>query len=156
MFSGISRNIFFGGHFWKYKPPGGLPGTNPGFSETQIPVFIFLGNIYEKKMLVRYRRINNKGVLERPGTKWKVLRTISSTLKFEYFRKVDFLMPCKTKSRENLCLRLRMVRAVTLDTPRPPKYQPEFWKNKFLWKSRFFSFPTVFAFFWALHMSVGR
>jgi hypothetical protein len=40
-------------------------------------------------MLVRYRRINNKGVLERPGTKWKVLRTISSTLKFQYFRKVD-------------------------------------------------------------------
>ena len=28
--------IFCGGHFWKYKPPGGLPGTNPGFLETQI------------------------------------------------------------------------------------------------------------------------
>ena len=35
MFSGISR-FFFGGHFWKYKPPRGLPGTNPGFLETQI------------------------------------------------------------------------------------------------------------------------
>ena len=73
-------------------------------------------------MLVRYGRIKNKGVLERPGTKWKVLRAISSTLKFQYFRKVDFLMPCKTKSAENLCLRLRMVRAVTLHTPRPHKY----------------------------------
>jgi len=73
-------------------------------------------------MLVRSRRINNKGVLERPGTKWKVLRTISSTLKLQYFRKVAFLMPCKTKSAENLCLRLRMVCAVTLDTPRPHKY----------------------------------
>ena len=25
-----------GGHFWKYKPPGGLPETRPGFLETQI------------------------------------------------------------------------------------------------------------------------
>ena len=73
-------------------------------------------------MLVRYRGINNKGVLERAGTKWKVLKAISSTLKFQYFRKVDFLMPCKTKSRDNLCLCLRTVRAVTLDTPRPPKF----------------------------------
>ena len=38
-------------------------------------------------MLVRYRGINNKGVLERPGTKWKVLRTISSTLKFQECQK---------------------------------------------------------------------
>ena len=73
-------------------------------------------------MLVKYRRINNKGVLERPGTKWKVLRAISSTLKFQYFRKVDFLMSCTTKSAENLSLCLRMVRAVTLDTPRPHKF----------------------------------
>ena len=28
----------------------------------------------------------------------------------------------KTKSRENLCLCVRTVRAVTLDTPRPHKY----------------------------------
>ena len=65
-----------------------------------------------------------KGVLERPGTKWRVLKAISSTLKFQYFRKVDFLMPRKTKSRENLSLCLRTVRAVTLDTPRPPQFQP--------------------------------
>ena len=76
-------------------------------------------------MLVRYRRINNKGVLERPGTKWKVLKTISSTLKFQYFRKVDFLMPCKTKSCQSSTERLRMVRALPLDTPRPPQFQPE-------------------------------
>ena len=36
MFSGIFRKTHFWGHFWKYKPPGGLPGTNPGFLETQI------------------------------------------------------------------------------------------------------------------------
>ena len=33
-------------------------------------------------MLVRYRGINNKGVLERPGTKWKVLKAISTTFFF--------------------------------------------------------------------------
>ena len=32
----LSENICFGGHFWKYKSPGGLPGTTPGFLETQI------------------------------------------------------------------------------------------------------------------------
>ena len=36
MFSDISRKYFVWGHFWKYKPPGGLPETNPGFLETQI------------------------------------------------------------------------------------------------------------------------
>ena len=92
------------------------------FSYFQFSVLFFLGNIFEIHMLVRYRRINNKGVLERPGTKWKVLSTISRTLKFQYFRKVDFLMPCKTTSREKLCLCLRTVRAVTLDTPRPPQF----------------------------------
>ena len=28
--------LFVWGHFWKYKPPGGLPETRPGFLETQI------------------------------------------------------------------------------------------------------------------------
>ena len=110
------------------------------FSDFQIVDFRFLFflKIFSENMLVRYRRINNKGVLERPGTKWKVLGAISSTLKFQYFRKVDFLMPCKTKSRENLCLRLRMVRAVTLDTPRPLQFQPELPKNHFLCNTLFF------------------
>ena len=88
----------------------------------QIFICSISGFYFPKNMLVRYRGINNKGVLERPGTKWKVLNAISNTLKFQHFRKVDFLMPCKIKSRENLCLCLRMVRAVTLDTPRPHKY----------------------------------
>ena len=96
-------------------------------------------------MLVRYRRINNKGVLERPGTKWKVLRTISITLKCKYSRKVDFLVSCKTKSRENLCLCVRMVRAVTLDTTRPHQFHLKLWKKQFLWKPWFFSFSSVFA-----------
>ena len=32
----LSSDFFWGGHFWKYKPPWGLPGTNPGFLVTQI------------------------------------------------------------------------------------------------------------------------
>jgi len=56
-------------------------------------------------MLVKYRGTNNKGVLERPGKKWKVLRAISSTVKCQFTGKcwkVDFPMPRKTKSAENL------------------------------------------------------
>ena len=40
---------------------------------------ICLGN-----MLMRYRGINNKGVLDRPWTIWKVLTAISSTLKCQF------------------------------------------------------------------------
>ena len=77
------------------------------FLDFQFSIFlkIFLRNIFSKNMLVRYRGKNNEGVLERPGTKWKVLRAISSTLKCKFSgkcRKVDFSMPCKTKSAENL------------------------------------------------------
>ena len=56
-------------------------------------------------MLVRYRGINNKGVLERPWTIWGVLDAISTTMKCQFTgkcRKVDFSMPCKTKSAETL------------------------------------------------------
>ena len=73
-------------------------------------------------MWVRCRRIDNKGVLERPGTKCMVLRVISSTLKFQYFRKVDFPMPCNTKSCQSSTESRRMVRAVALDTPRPHQF----------------------------------
>ena len=39
---------------------------------------IYVGEISKK---------NDKGVLEGPGTKWKVLRAISSTLKCQFTRK---------------------------------------------------------------------
>ena len=48
-----------------------------------IEMFSFC-NIFSKNMLVRDRGINNKGVLERPGTKWRVLKAISSTLKCQF------------------------------------------------------------------------
>ena len=66
------------------------------FSDCQIVdfMFYFVGTYFRKNMLVRYRGINNKGVLERPGTKWQVLRTISSTLKFQECPKSwNFIIP---------------------------------------------------------------
>ena len=65
----------------------------------------FVGKIFSKIMLVRYRGINNKGVLERSWTIWRVLEAISTTLKCQFTgkcRKVDFSMSCTTKSAENL------------------------------------------------------
>ena len=49
----------------------------------------FSENIFGENMLVRYRGINNKGVLERPRTKWKVLRAISTTLKCKFTENVE-------------------------------------------------------------------
>ena len=43
-------------------------------------------------MSVKDRRIINKGVLERPGTKWKVLRAISRTLKFQECQNHEILL----------------------------------------------------------------
>ena len=39
---------------------------------------------FSRNMVVRYRGINNKGVLDRPWTIWMVLRAIFSTLKFQF------------------------------------------------------------------------
>ena len=74
--------------FWNFR-----------FSDFRFSRFVF-GKIFSEIMLVRYRGINNKGVLERPWTKWRVLEAISTTLKCQFTgkcRKVDFSMPCKTK-----------------------------------------------------------
>ena len=57
------------------------------FPDFIFPVFIFFCKYLRGNMLVRYRGINNKGVLERPGTKWKVLKAISNTLKFQECQK---------------------------------------------------------------------
>ena len=84
--------------------------SEPGFLKFQIfrcsilEVFCFW-TMFSKIMLVRYRGINNKGVLERPWTIWRVLEAISTTLKCQFTgkcRKVDFLPSCTTKSAENL------------------------------------------------------
>ena len=68
-------------------------------------IVFFVENIFSEKYVGEISRKNNEGVLERPGTKWKVLNAIYSTLKCQFSgkrRKVDFSMPCKTKSAENL------------------------------------------------------
>ena len=63
--------------------------SEPVFLKFQIFRFsiidiLFFCKIFLENMLVRYRGINNKGVLERPGTEWRVLRAISSTLKCQF------------------------------------------------------------------------
>ena len=84
--------------------------SNLGFLKFQIfrfpilEIFLF-GEIFLKIMLVRYRGINNRGVLERHWTIWRVLEAISTTLKCQFTgkcRKVDSSMSCTTKSAENL------------------------------------------------------
>ena len=94
---------------YQVKETNWAPVSEPGFLDFQIFRFsileIFRGEIFLKNMLVRYRGINNKGVLERPWTKWRVLDAISTTLKCQFTgkcRKVDFLTPCTTKSAETL------------------------------------------------------
>ena len=87
-------------------PPLWAPVREPGFLDFQIfrlsiRKIVYFCKMFLNNMLVRYRRINHKGVLERPWTKWMFSRTISGTLKFQFTVKcwkVDFLMPCKTKS----------------------------------------------------------
>ena len=85
------------------------PVSEPGFLKFQIfrcsILEMFLGENMFENMLVRNRGINNKDVLERPGTIWRVLDGISTTLKWQFTgkcRKVDFSMSCTTKSAENL------------------------------------------------------
>ena len=92
---------------------------------------------------MRRRRINNKGVLDRPWTKSKVLNDISNTLKFQFTVKgleVDILMPCTTRSCQSSRTKLRMLRAFLPDTPRPPQFQPELPKNIFCVKLDFSRF----------------
>ena len=70
------------------------PVSEPGFLDFQISrlfileIFVFC-EICLENILVRYRGINNKGVLERPWTKWKVLRAISTTyIEMSVYRKM--------------------------------------------------------------------
>ena len=63
--------------------------SEPGFLDFQMSrclifeIMLFCKSVLQN-MVVRYRGINNKGVLGRPWTKWRVLRAISSTLKFQF------------------------------------------------------------------------
>ena len=56
----------------------------PRYVTNIFPDFFELKQEISKIMLVRYRGINDKGVLERPLTIWTVLDAISSTLKFQF------------------------------------------------------------------------
>ena len=109
------------------------------FPDYKFESFFLLQTIFDK-YVGEISRKNNKGVLGRPWTKWRVLRAISSTLKFQYFRKswkVDFLITCNTKSCQSSREYLRMLRAFLPDTARPPQFQLELRKNIFCGKLDF-------------------
>ena len=57
-------------------------------------------------------------------------------------------MPCKTKPCQSSRESHRMVRAMPLDTPKPPKYNVNLRKKQFLWKAQYCSCSAVFAFYW--------
>ena len=102
--------------------------SEPGFLDFHIFRISILESFVSCKLcltnlVVRYRGINNKGVLGRPWTKPRVLRAISSALKFQFTVKcwkVDFLMSSKTRScersRENFVWSVRSSRT-PLDLP---------------------------------------
>ena len=118
------------------------------FSDVRYSIFSFC-EIISKIMLVRYRGINDKGVLERPLTIWTVLDAISSTLKFQFAVKcwsVDFLIPCKTKSCQSSTECLRMVSALPPDTPRPPQIPTWIMKKPVYVKNSIFQFFSRFIF----------
>ena len=94
------------------------------FSDFRLSSF-FVCQIFLKNMLVRYRGINNKGVLERPWTKWRVLRAISSTLKFQLPSNVEkwtfrcHVRPHPAKVRDNVFV-------WCMPSPRTPPDLPNF------------------------------
>ena len=56
------------------------------FSDVRFPVLFFL-KICSENMLVRYRGINNTGVLERPGTKMEGFEGHFSYIEIPIFQK---------------------------------------------------------------------
>ena len=61
-----------------------FPGSIFEISRFSFLEICFCLNIIFETYVGEISRKNNKGVLERPGTKWKVLRAISSTLKCQF------------------------------------------------------------------------
>ena len=77
---GPIRNLITGPFLGKNESSN-FPGSIFEIFRFSVPELLFcLHNIFEQ-YVGEISRKNNKGVLERPGTKWKVLRAISSTLK---------------------------------------------------------------------------
>ena len=122
-------------------------GTGGGFSDFQIfrtwILVLFVCKVFGGNMLVRYRGMNNKGVLDRPWTKWRVLRAISSTLKCQFTGKcwkVDFLMPFKTRSCQSSTEYLCIVRALPRTRLDLPNFNLNYQKTNCCEKLDFSSF----------------
>ena len=91
--------------------PTNFPGSTFEIVRFSVLEIVSFCKMLSKHMLVECRGINNKGVLERPKTKWRVLRAISTTLKCQFtvkFWKVDFLTSSKTKSCQSSTEKFRM------------------------------------------------
>ena len=89
------------------------------------------------------------------------LQVFGDEVGFQYFQKTwKSIVPvvCKTKSCQSSRESIRMVHAVPLDIPRPPKYNLKLSKNVFVKKS-IFSFPDAFVVFfcpiWLVFGAIG-
>ena len=111
-----------GGHklfsfYWALVSEPGFLGFNiSGFCMFDLFVwFVCLGN-----MVVRYRGINNKGVLDRPCTIWKVSRAISNTLKCQFTGKHE-----NYSVRQNIAdpgsIKMQNVFPLISVVPKPPQ-----------------------------------
>ena len=104
----------------KGSTKGGRPKAASLCGICSISGFYFSWTYFGGKYGSDISKKNNKGVLGRPWTKRRVLRAISSTLKFQYFRK-SWKSTCpmfgKTRSCESSREKFRMLRALLPDTP---------------------------------------
>ena len=114
-------------------------------SRLSILEILFLLKIVLKNMLVRYRGINNKGVMERPWTKWRVLRAISTTLKCQFSENVEkWTFRCHVRpNRAKICCAV-FVRSVRSPWTPPglPNFNLNYEKNSFCEKLGFSNFPN--------------
>ena len=79
------------------------------------------------------------------------LEVFGDEVSFQYFQKTwtsTSPMSCKTKPCQSSRQSFRIVRAIPLDTPRPPKFNLKSWKTRFCEKVDFCGFSAVFAVFW--------
>jgi len=107
-------------------------------------MFLFFCEIFLQNALVGYRGINNKGVMDRPWTIWKVLMAISSTLKCQFTGKHEngkIWLVGETEHRRPGPIKLRNVFPLTSVAPKPPP--TAIWCKQILCLTSFFVFTIV-------------
>ena len=93
-------------------------------------------------MLVRYRGKIIKVSWRDPGQNGRFLWPFLVLWNVSLPENVEkWTFRCHVRpNRLKICMYDRMLGAVTLETSKPPQFQPELRKNHFLWKKRFFQF----------------